>query len=247
MSWLIGKGSDAGRDLGAGGRGDDRGWDGWMASPTRWTWVWVNSRRWWWTERLGVLGFIRLQRVGHDWATELNWTEVNFAYRISKDLNMITFSAGKSVTGHSYKLPDECKLTNFSEKLPPRFRSSASQHFWGGTSLPLFLWWVNCVFAHFLFGESNGNPLHYSCLENSMDGGAWWAIVHGVAKSWTRLSDFTFTFHFHALEKEMATHSTILAWRIPWTEEPVRLPSMRSHRVGHDWCDLAAAAAAIFS
>ena len=65
--------------------------------------------------------------------------------------------------------------------------------------------------------EGNGTPLQYSCLENPMDGGAWWAAVHGVAKSQTRLSDFTFTFHFHALEKEMATHSSVLAWRIPGT------------------------------
>ena len=83
-------------------------------------------------------------------------------------------------------------------------------------------------------GEGNGTPLHYSCLENPMDGGAWKAAVHGVAKSRTRLSNFTFTFHFHALEKEMATHSSVLAWRIPWTEEPGGLPSMGSHRVGHD-------------
>ena len=69
-------------------------------------------------------------------------------------------------------------------------------------------------------GEGDGTPLQYSCLENPMDGGAWWARVHGVAKSWTRLSDFTFTFHFHALEKEMATHSSTLAWKTPWTEEP---------------------------
>ena len=73
-----------------------------------------------------------------------------------------------------------------------------------------------------------------------MDGGAWWAAVHGVAKSRMRLSDFTFTFHFHALEKEMATHSSVLAWRIPG--QPGGLPSMGSHRVGHDWGDLAAAA-----
>ena len=65
-------------------------------------------------------------------------------------------------------------------------------------------------------------------------GGAWWATVHGVAKNWTQLSDFTFTFHFHALEKEMATHSGVLAWRIPGTAEPGGLPSMGSHRVGHD-------------
>ena len=82
--------------------------------------------------------------------------------------------------------------------------------------------------------EGNGTPLQYSCLENPMGGGAWWAAVHGVAKSWTRLSDFTFTFHFHALEKEMATHSSVLAWRIPGTGEPGGLPSMGSHRFGHD-------------
>ena len=75
-----------------------------------------------------------------------------------------------------------------------------------------------------------------------MDGGAWWAAVHGVAKSRTRLSDFPFTFHFHALEKAMATHSSVLAWRIPGTGEPGGLPSIGSHRVGHDWSDLAAAA-----
>ena len=69
--------------------------------------------------------------------------------------------------------------------------------------------------------EGNGTPLQYSCLENPMDGGAWWAAVHGVAKSQTQLSDFTFTFHFHALEKEMATHSCILAWRIPGTGDPL--------------------------
>ena len=84
------------------------------------------------------------------------------------------------------------------------------------------------------FGEGNGNPLQYSCLENPMDGEAWCAAVHGVAKSRARLSDFTFTFHFHALEKEMASHSSVLAWRIPGTGEPGRLPSMGSHRVGHD-------------
>ena len=76
--------------------------------------------------------------------------------------------------------------------------------------------------------------LQYSCLENPMDGGAWWAAVHGVAKSRTRLSDFTFTFHFLALEKEMADHSGVLAWRIPGMGEPGGLPSMGSHRVGHD-------------
>ena len=85
-----------------------------------------------------------------------------------------------------------------------------------------------------LTGDGNGTPLQYSCLENPMDGGAWWATVHGVAKSWTRLRDFTFTFHLHAREKEMATHSSVLAWKILGMGEPVGLPSMGSHRVGHD-------------
>jgi len=82
--------------------------------------------------------------------------------------------------------------------------------------------------------EGNGTPLQYSCLENPMDRGAWWAAVHGVAKSRTRLSDFTFTFHFHALEKEMATHSSVLAWRIPGTGKLGGLLSMGWHIVGHD-------------
>ena len=93
------------------------------------------------------------------------------------------------------------------------------------------------VFYRYLYvcsGEGNGNPLQYSCLENPMDEGAWWAAVHGVAKSRTRLSDFTLTFHFPALEKEMATHSSVLAWRIPGIGEPRGLTSMGSHRVGHD-------------
>ena len=93
------------------------------------------------------------------------------------------------------------------------------------------------------YGEGNGTPLQYSCLENPMDRGAWWATVHGVTMSQTWLSDFTFTFHFHALEKEMATNSSVLAWRIPGTGEPGGLRSMGWHRVGHNWSDLAAVAA----
>ena len=83
-------------------------------------------------------------------------------------------------------------------------------------------------------GEGNGTPLQSSCLENPMDGEAWWAAVPGVAKRWTRLSAVTCTFHFHAVEKEMATHSSVLAWRIPGTGQPGGLPSMGPHRVGHD-------------
>ena len=86
----------------------------------------------------------------------------------------------------------------------------------------------------FVVREGNGTPLQYSCLENPMDGGAWKAAVHGVPEGQTGLSNFTFTLHFPALEKEMATHSSVLAWRIPGTGEPGGLPSMGSHRVGHN-------------
>ena len=89
-------------------------------------------------------------------------------------------------------------------------------------------------FTSLLNGEGNGTPLQYSCLENPMDGGVWWVAVHGVAESWIRLSYFTFTLHFHALEKEMATHSSVLAWRISGMAEPGGLLPLGSHRVGHD-------------
>ena len=83
-------------------------------------------------------------------------------------------------------------------------------------------------------GEGKGIPLQCSCLENCRDGGAWWAAISGVAKSRIRLSNFAFTFPFPALEKEMATHSIVLAWRIPGMGEPGGLPSMGSHRVEHN-------------
>ena len=134
---------------------------------------------------------------------------------------------------------------------------------WVFTSLPI--WWI-LIMEVYLFSvverkifhcrqsiNSTWNwkikawyPLQYSCLENPMDGGARKAGVHGVAEGQTRLRDFPFTFHFPALEKEMATHSSVLAWRIPGTGEPGGLLSMGSHRVGHDWSDLAAAAAAAY-
>ena len=87
---------------------------------------------------------------------------------------------------------------------------------------------ISFIYSSVCIGEGNGTPLQYSCLENPMGGGAWWAAVHGVVKSRTRLSAFTFTFHFHALEKEMATHSSVLAWRIPGMGEPGGRPSMGS-------------------
>ena len=115
-----------------------------------------------------------------------------------------------------------------------------------GKTITLTVWtFVNKVMSLFnnmlsrsVIGEGDGTPLQYSCLANPMDRGAWKAAVHGVAEGWTWLSDFTFTFHFHALEKEMATHSSVLPWRSPGTGEPGGLLSMGSHRVGHDWSDL---------
>ena len=100
--------------------------------------------------------------------------------------------------------------------------------------------------SQYTFGEGSGTPLQYACLENPMDGEFWWAAVHGVAKSGIWLSDFPFNFHFYALEKEMATHSSVLAWRIQGMAEPGGLPSLGSPRVRHDWSDLAAAAAVYF-
>jgi len=122
---------------------------------------------------------------------------------------------------------------------PWRGRWHFSVHSWIWEKGPAISWGPNRRVR-----EGNGTPLQYSCLENPRDGGAWWAAVHGVAEGWAWLGGFTFTFHFHALEKEMATHSSVLAWRIPGMAEPGGLPSMGSHRVGHDWSDLAAAAAA---
>ena len=109
-------------------------------------------------------------------------------------------------------------------------------------------WYGRMALKHVKYHMWNKSPVLVWCmiqgawLENLMDGGACWAAVHGVAKSQTRLKDFTFTFHFHALEKEMATHSSVLTWRILGTGKPGGLPSMGSHRVGHDWSDLAAVA-----
>ena len=127
-------------------------------------------------------------------------------------LFFISVQFSHSVLGLTLHDPMDCSMPDFPVHPHPLI-------FWELSSIP--------------FGEGNGTPLQYSCLENRMDGGACWATVHRVAKSQTRLGDFTFTFHFHALEKEMATHSS-LAWRIPGTGEPGGLPSMGSHRVGHD-------------
>ena len=152
-------------------------------------------------------------------------------------------------------------LQKFTEKVDRRVAGSCSPLCGNSWKVRMGDWWGCCWAGHLgctssglgcsllllgkashVVGEGDGSPLRYSCLENPMDGGAWWAAVHGVEKSRTRLRDFTFTFHFHALEKEMATHSSVLAWRIPGTGEPGGLLSMGSHRIRHDWSDLVAAA-----
>ena len=102
-SWLIWK-TLIWERLRAGGEGDDRRWDGWMASPTRWTWIWVNSGRWWWTGRPGVLHFMGLQRVGHDWATELNWTELVNNNRRRFSIILGTFTIRDHILDHKTNL-----------------------------------------------------------------------------------------------------------------------------------------------
>ena len=171
----------------------------------------------------------------------------------------------QSLPSYSWKIPKPTTKEAFSEKMNlssqktnPLFhfvrQIGIPNHRQVGNSLFLLLFFPFIFsLSVFLFvcflawaatcREGTGTPLQYSCLENPMDGGAWWAAVHGVAKSQTRPSNFPFTFHFHALEKEMATHSSVLAWRIPGTGEPGGLLFMGSHRVGHDWSDLAAAVA----
>ena len=131
-------------------------------------------------------------------------------------------------------------LPNFQKSKCCTERWSSDQH--AGRRVCVF--WMEGKYKERVtlsLGEGDDIPLQCSCLENPMDGGAWWAAVHGVAESRTLLSNFTFTFHFHALEKEMATHSSVLACKIPGTGEPGGLQSMGSRRVGHDWSDLAAA------
>ena len=131
--------------------------------------------------------------------------------------------------------------TQFSGLQETQSCQQPNEELWS-SSIPNQGFWAKEPGQHLDLAWVRGTPLQYFCLENPMDRGACKAAVHGVAKSWTRLSDFTFTLHFHALEKEMATHSSVLALRMPGTGEPGGLPSMGLHRVGHDWSDLAAVA-----
>ena len=210
------------------------------------------------------------QRVGHEWTLSTSLSESpyfktgrlggsSYLVRVGPPLLSTSFSHSSSDT-----LPQLCIPIGTAIETPQlmstwlRFMSDRQDHIWSegsaderGTPLhtPRFSLAQLCPFTspcqslgHIRLGEGSGILLQCSCLRDPMDGGTWWAAVHGAAKSRTRLSDFTFTFHFPALEKEMAPHSSVLAWRIPGTGEPGGLPSMGSHRVRHDWSDLAAAA-----
>ena len=152
--------------LRAGGEGDDRGWDGWMASLTWWTWVWVNSGSWWWTGRPSMLRFMGSQRVGHDWATELNWTEAAFRRRQWHPTPVLL--PGES---HGWRSLEGCSPWGC----------------WGSDTTE----WLHFHFSLSCIGEGNGNSLQYSCLENPRDRGAWFAAVYGVAQSRTRLKQLS--------------------------------------------------------
>ena len=184
-SWLIGKDSDAGRDWGQEEKGttDDKmaGWHHWLHG----CWVWVNSRSWWWTGRPGVLRFMGSQRVGHDWATELNWTE--------------HVKGGYSLVAQLVKNPPAM------QEIPVRFLSQQDPPEKGRLPAPGVIGFPGdsvskestCNAGDLGLipglgrscGGGHDNPLQYSCLENSMDRGAWWATVHRVTKNWTQLSD----------------------------------------------------------
>ena len=146
--------------LRAGGEGDDRGWDGWMASPTQWTWIWVNSRSWWWTGRPGMLQSMGSQRVRHNWATELNWQVSS----IQDERESFQCGDLHNITGNTLGVggvPGGSVVKNLSANSGDTGSIPGS-----GRSL----------------GEGNGNPFQYSCLGNSVDRGAWQATVHGVAR-----------------------------------------------------------------
>ena len=176
----------------AGGEGDDRGWDGLMASPTQWTWVWVNSRSWWWTGRPGVLQFMGSQS---EMTERLNWTDCirhagklkHYGYRCLIFLIPPVVHNNNNDNTYSNTRASQVALV---VKNPPANARDAYLISGLGRSP----------------GERNGNPLQCSCLENPRDGGAWWPAVSGVAKSRTWL-------------KRLSSSRRILAWNISWTEE----------------------------
>ena len=176
-----------------------------------------------------------LLRVGHDWATSLSL--FTFMHWKGRWQPTSVFLPGESRGRGSLV---GCHLWGRTESDTTEMTKQASK--WTKRNFSTSIY--TCVYICWVWlYKYTCTPLQYSCLENPMNKGAWQAAVHGVTKSRTQLSDFPFTFHFHALEKEMATHSSVLAWRIPETGEPGGLPSMGSHRVGHNWSDLAVAVA----
>ena len=158
--------------LGAGREGDNRGWDGWMASLTWWTWVWVNSRSWWWTGRPGVLWFMGSQRVGHDWATDLIWSDL---IRTENEwAHWIGLSCYVSHIRFVYSL--KIAIFHGSDGKESACNAGDPCSIPGLGRSPV---------------EGNGNPLQYSCLENPMDKGAWQATVDRVTQSCTRLEQLS--------------------------------------------------------
>ena len=179
--------------LGAGGEGDDRGWDGWMASPTRWTWVWVNSRNWWWTGRPGVLRFMGLQRVRHDWATEMNWTELkslqwilgtysslSLDFFFTGQANLVVVPCWRGFPCGSAGKESTCNAGDLGSIL-------------GLRRFP---------------GEGKGYPLQYSGLENSK--GEFQA--HGATKSWTQPTERLSLTHSLTLLESGIVVGLYLSW-----------------------------------
>ena len=141
--------------LGAGGEGDDRGWDGWMASPTQWTWVWVNSGSWWWTGRTGMLRFMGSQRVGHDWATELNWTELNWWPATLKKTNKNQYSG--------------CWPSPFSVPTRGEKRRIQRELFIKQSLTVSLLWWVPCCSGQWGYSDTRWDK-----LPDLMEFLVWW-------------------------------------------------------------------------